>query len=543
MSDLGNNPGSALTRRRLLQAGAGGVLGIGAAGLLGACGGDDGGGGTPASKDSGGEGTPKRGGALVVSMITGGSTETLVPGLSVSEPDIVRAELLYDPLFRLDHELNAAPALAESAEPNSDGTMWTVKLRQGALWHDGREVSADDLVYSINAWCDDKSNYSASTMRRMVDVKGVRKRDASTVEVPMNLPVGDFPILTAFYGYSVLPDGAKPKEMLAKPVGSGPWKYESFKPGARSVFTANKEYWVHDGPYIDELTIDSSFTEESARLNSLLSGQSQVMQAIPFALARRQKDAGQIKLLEATGTSFQCFAMRVDEGPLTDVRVRQALRLLADRQQFVDQILNGYGEAADDLPCRGAKYFAEEFKREQDVEQAKSLLKEAGQENLSVQLDTSNVLDGLVEAATLFQQQAKQAGVSVNVNRIDPGTYFSITPGRWLSYPFSSSFWVNGTASLSLYYLNVLSRDAPYNETGWKDPESEKLLLDAIGTVDEAQATEKWREVQRLQFDQGGFLVYANQTYVDGLAKEVNGIKPSKASWLGGFELHDAWLA
>ena len=73
-------------------------------------------------------------------MITGGSTETLVPGLSVSEPDIVRAELLYDPLFRLDDELNAAPALAESAEPNADGTKWTVKLRQGAVWHDGREV-------------------------------------------------------------------------------------------------------------------------------------------------------------------------------------------------------------------------------------------------------------------------------------------------------------------------------------------------------------------------------------------------------------------
>ena len=139
----------------------------------------------------------------------------------------------------------------------------------------------------------------------------------------MNLPVGDFPILTAFYGYSVLPDGAKPKQMLAKPVGSGPWKYESFKPGARSVFTANKDYWVHDGPYIDELTIDSSFTEESARLNSLLSGQSKVMQAIPFALARRQKDAGQIKLLEATGTSFQCFAMRVGRGS-ADRRPRAA---------------------------------------------------------------------------------------------------------------------------------------------------------------------------------------------------------------------------
>ena len=539
MTDPDRTDGGQLTRRRLIELGAQGTLGMTAAGWLAACGSSD----DDAQQQGDGATKPKRGGALTMTMITGGSTETLVPGLAVTEPDIARAELLFDPLFRLDPDLGATPAVAESAEPNGDGTMWTVRIRQGAEWHDGRTVDADDLVYSLNSWTNEKENYTAATMARVMDVKGVRKRDARTVEVPMNLPVGDFPILTAFYGFAVLPDGAKPKEILSNPIGTGPWKFKSFKPGARSVFTANRNYWIHGGPYINELTVDSSFTEESARLNSLLSGQSQVMQAMPFALARRQKESGQIKLLEATGTSFQCFAMRIDSGPFKDVRVRQALRLLTDRQAFVDQILNGFGEPGDDLPSRGAKYYADEFKREQDVEQAKSLLKAAGQENLSVRLDTSNVLDGLVEASTLYQQQAKQAGVDVRINRIDPGTYFSVTPGRWLSYPFSATFWVNGTASLALYYLNALSRDAPYNETAWKDPAADKLLFEAIGTVDEQQAQEKWREVQRLQFDEGGYLVYANQTYVDGLAKTVNGLEPSKAAWVSGFELHNAWLS
>jgi peptide/nickel transport system substrate-binding protein len=160
-----------------------------------------------------------------------------------------------------------------------------------------------------------------------------------------------------------------------------------------------------------------------------------------------------------------------------------------------------------------------------------------------VQLDTSNILDGLVDASTLYQQQAKQAGVDVRINRIDPGTYFSVTPGRWLSYPFSATFWVNGTASLGLYYLNVLSKDAPYNETAWKDSASDKLLLEAIGTIDEQAATEKWREVQQTQFERGGYLVYANQAYVDGIVKEVNGVEPSKAGWVGSYALHNAWLA
>jgi peptide/nickel transport system substrate-binding protein len=539
MSDEHSREG--LTRRRLIGVGTQGAMGMTAAGWLAACGGAKKRTATTTTDNAAAK--PKRGGALVMSMITGGTTETLVPGLAVTEPDIARGELLFDPLFRLDRELKAKAAVAESAEPSSDGTVWTVRLRQGAVWHNGRAVNADDLVYSINAWTDPKQNYTASTMARVIDVKGVRKRDAMTVEVPMKLPVGDFPILTAFYGFAVLPDGATPKSILKNPVGTGPWKYKSFKAGARSVFTANREYWEHGGPYADELTLDSSFTEESARLNSLLSGQSQIMQAMPFALARRQKEAGQIKLLEATGTSFQCFAMRTDSGPLKDVRVRQALRLLADRKAFVDQILNGFGAPGDDLPCRGAKYYAEDLKRTQDVEQAKSLLKQAGQSDLRIRLDTSNVLDGLVDASTLYQQQAKAAGVQVRINRIDPGTYFSVTPGRWLSYPFSATFWVNGTASLSLYYLNVLSKDAPYNETGWKQPAADKLLQEAIGTVDEGQAQQKWRDVQQLQFDEGGYLVYANQAYVDGLAKQVNGLEPSKSAWLSGFELHNAWLS
>jgi peptide/nickel transport system substrate-binding protein len=153
------------------------------------------------------------------------------------------------------------------------------------------------------------------------------------------------------------------------------------------------------------------------------------------------------------------------------------------------------------------------------------------------------VLDGLVDAATLYQQDARQAGVTVDVNRIDAASYFTVTSGRWLSYPFSSSYWVNGTAALSLYYLNVLTSKAPYNETHWGDPQSDRLLFDAIGTLDDAAATDKWREVQRLQFERGGYIIYGTQSYVDGLAQNVHGLKPSKATWLGGVHLVDAWVA
>jgi peptide/nickel transport system substrate-binding protein len=529
-TDLDYLIGSPITRKELLKAGA---LGLSSAVFLGS--------GTAEAALRAAQAPPKRGGSLVMSMITGGSTETVVPGLGLSLPDIVRAQLLFDAPFWLDRNLKAVPRLAESAEPNRDGSVWTIRLRDGAVWHNGRTVNADDLLYSIRSWTHEKENYTATTMQRVIDVNRVRKRDNRTVEVPLKVRVGDFPILTAYFAFAVIPAGATPKSLRQNPIGTGPWKFKSFTPGQRSVFTANRDYWEHGGPYLDELTIDSSFNDETARLNSLLSGQSQIMQNMPFTQARAQLKAHQVNVLKSTGPTFQTFAMRVDKPPFNDVRVRQALRLILDRPQFVTQVLDGFGVPGNDLPGHDAQYFASDFQRHQDIPRAKALLKAAGHEGLTVQLDTAPLVDGLVQAATLFQEQAKKAGVTINVKNNDPATYFNL--GRWLVYPFSTTFWVDSTASLPLYYLDVLSRQAPYNETHWKNAKSEKLLGEAIAASNTNTAREKWHEVQRMQFEQGGYIIYADTDYLDGLAKQVRGLNPSKAYWCDGMKLHNVWLA
>jgi len=530
-SDLEHLINSPLTRAQLLKAGALGALGLSAAELFAA---SDAAAFLDATR-------PKRGGSVVMSMITGGSTETLVPGLGLSLPDIVRAQLLYDTPFWVDRNLQAKPRLAEFGEPSRKGSVWTIRLRDGAEWHNGRTVNADDLIYSMRAWTHDKENYTAATARRVIDVKGLRKRDKRTVEVPLNFRVGNLPLVTAYFAFAVIPEGSTPKSLARNPIGTGPWKYKSFTPGKRSVFAANRNYWEHGGPYLDELTIDSSFNDEAARLNSLLSGQSQILQNMPFTQARAQLRGNQVNVLRSHGPTFQTFAMRVDKAPFNDIRVRQALRLILDRPKFVTQVLNGFGVPGNDLPCRGAQYYADFLHRDENIPRAKALLKAAGHEGLTVQLDTAPIVDGLVQAATLFQQQAKKAGVTINVKNNDPATYFNL--GRWLVYPFSTTFWVDSTWSMPLYYLNVLSRQAVFNETHWKKAKSDKLLFDAIAALDSKVARDKWDEVQRIQFDEGGYITYAYTDYLDGLAKNVRGLKPSKAYWCDGMQLHNVWLA
>ena len=96
---------------------------------------------------------------------------------------------------------------------------------------------------------------------------------------------------------------------------------------------------------------------------------------------------------------------------------------------------------------------------------------------------------------------------------------------------------------MPLYDLNVLSREAVFNETHWKNARSDKLLFEAIAALDSKTAREKWIQVQRMQFNQGGYITYAYTDYLDGLAKNVRGLRPSKAYWCDGMQLHNVWLA
>ena len=159
--------------------------------------------------------------------------------------------------------------------------------------------------------------------------------------------------------------------------------------------------------------------------------------------------------------------MAVDEPPFDDVRVRQAFRLIADRQALIDGALSGYGTIGNDLAGSGLPYYMEACRgARQDLDRARALLAEAGQENLEVTLHTSDIVPGFVEAATLFAEQAKAAGVTVNIKREAANAYFN-TVLLYTKLPFAQSFWTY--SSLAAWYTQSLLSDAVWNETHFRD--------------------------------------------------------------------------
>jgi peptide/nickel transport system substrate-binding protein len=492
-------------------------------------------------------GTPVRGGTLTVGVISGGSSENLFPGTALTTPDFCRDYNLYDLLFYTGTDINPIkPGLALSAEPNKDATVWTFKLRSGVVWHDGKPFNADDVVYNFKVlWSNLNLNYSSAILTGIVNFAGVRKIDNLTVSVPLNRSVAQFPTLFTFYNFPIVQKGATMKSTAAHPIGTGPFKYVSFTPGSRSIFKANKNYWDSGKPYVDTLVVDSSFTNTNSILNALLSGSINLFPTLPFVNAREQLTSKQVQILESpVAAESYMFAMRVDKGPFADNRVRQAFKLLVNRQKMIDGAWSGFGTVANDLLCPGTEYYASDLKRTQDVGKAKSLFKAAGVLGHTFVLPTTNFLPGMVESATILAQQAVAAGVKVSVQVKSASTYFT-TAGGFGTRPFGQE--VNQpAASLLTYYLAEYTKTAPYPDTHWGFQKggaaSENLISQAIAATDPARAKELWHQCQQQQFDQGGYLVWGNAPYVDAAANNVRGLSAGAGFSYNNWRLCDGWI-
>ena len=522
-----------LTRRKLIERAAATGLALSASGVLAACGGDDDE-QIAATTGQATDGEATRGGRLRVGHVGAGKGESFNPARGSSFIDASRYYNVFDPLSRVGPTLEVEPGLALEWTPNGDSTVWMVALRPDVTWHDGKPFTADDVIYTFGEMADPKHVSHASVTN--INLRDVRKIDDLTLEIPLKSP--NARLFDSFVQQNtvIVQDGAKD---FTNPVGTGAFMFDSFAVGERSLCVRNPNYWDEGKPYVDEWE-DISIDDNAARLNALLAGEIDMMSQLPFAQAKQQQELGEIQVISAESPAIQVILMAVDIAPFDDVRVRQAFRLIADRQALIDGALFGFGSLGNDLAGKGLPFFAEDLPvREQDLEQAKALLAEAGQENLSVTLHTSDIVPGFVEAATLFAEQAKGAGVTVEVKKEPANAYFD-TSLLYTKLDFAQSFWT--FSSIPIWYEQALLSDAVWNETHWREKQFDQKIRDAQGAPDEETATELWHQIQQTQYDEGGYIVWANQNLVDAASQQVQGIVPSSFFNLGGWNYRDVWL-
>ena len=514
-----------LTRRDVLKGAA--VLGAGAAlgPALAACGGSD---GTEASPSAPATAGPKMGGDLRVAASEGSTKEDLdVHAAAITTTAMAFRFNLYDSLLEFSPEGVLGMALAESVTPNDKGDQYTVKLKPELVFHDGSPVDADAVVYSFNRILDPKKPGLAAQQLRGLTQSGVKKLDDLTVQFDLEQVNAIFPEALSNYAAGIVPVSYDPKVGQGV-IGTGPFKLASpgdFRPGEQAVFTKHDEYWREGGgPYVDTLTM-IEFNETTAQVNALLSGRVDYCLMVPGPQIKVAEAEG-FKRLEAKTGSWIPFTMNLDTRPFDDVKVRQAFRLMVDRPEIIAQAAGDLAWVGNDMYGPFDPGYPKDLpQREQDLEQAKSLLKQAGYDgDLKVVLTTStSVSSNAPAAATVFAQKAKGAGVDVKVNNVRGDVFWG---DQYLKYPFAMDNW--GTRGYLAQAGMGTFPGAVYDETHFAKhyPEWVKIVEEAYQTVDDTTRNELIGEASALEYDAGGYIIYMFDKQVDMHSDTVAGTVP-----------------
>ena len=308
-----------------------------------------------------------------------GEKQSMDPADMHSGDDAYHTFAVYNRLVDLDDNFNVLPELATEWSASEDGLTWTFKLREGVKFHSGKDFSSADVVYTFKRLLDEKTGSGARAVMEFLDPDGIAAPDANTVTFTTKTPVVELPILITNKFTNIVPDGAKQEDLRKKGDGTGPFMQEEFTPNAPvRILRKNPNYWDAGKPKAECLKITVA-QEAVAGVSAIKSGEVDLMLNVDPSVIPALKDDPSVSLLETAASNSMTISMWVDTKPFDDIKVREALKAVVDRQAMIDTVLLGFGEPGADNPVpvpNPASYVKEAPK--QDIELAKKLLAEAG---------------------------------------------------------------------------------------------------------------------------------------------------------------------
>ena len=518
---LGEAPDVIMSRRQLLHAGAA----AGTALLLSACGR----GGSSASGDRA-VGTPRPGGMLTVGALGRASAVSRDPhGVQVNESDYLIISLVYDTLTVPGESPIVAPRLATSWEPSADLRRWRFELAEGVRFHDGAPLTSDDVVWSLR-----RLRESAIGVSRLpgIDARGITPDGPRAVVVESNYPNSAIPVLMRLTTFVI-------KNGTTDPVGSpgtGPFKLEWFRDGnARLVRNGD---WFGGRALLDAIEV-RILESPYAMANAALSGEIDLASNVGTVAARVAEGQDGVKIVRRPNDTALMVVMRAADGPYADPRVREAFRLAVNREAMVRQVLGGYGSVGNDILGTADPAYARDLpQRTQDVARAGALLSEAGfNRSIPYQILTTEDVPGLVESATLFAQQLQSVGVKIQVVEQESSTFLGQSKGK---APLYTSYY--GTNDSVIYSAGkLLLSDSPVNEAAWHDPAFDNAYHLALSTADPERDTRLMHDLQRIEYEGSGYLLWGMAEGMDIAKSTVQGL-PQLPGY-GRVQLEHAWLS
>ncbi len=479
----------------------------------------------------------KKGGILKMGMGGGESTDTLDPGLADGPVAFAINRQWGDTLVNVSPTGEIEPRLATAATPNEDGTEWTFTIREGVKFHDGSDLTPDDVVATLKRHSDENAKSGAQGI-----MQGIASMEVSGQDVILKLATGnaDLPYLISDYHLVIQPNGGLDAPNAG--IGTGPWKLTSEEAGVRYAFEKNSNDWDPDRGHYDGVEI-LVINDSTARTSALQSGQVHMINRVDPKVAKLLGRAPGVNVKNVSGRGHYVFIMHCNTAPFDNKDLRLALKYAINRQELVDKILDGFGGLGNDIPINASYPLFDETlpQREFSVEKAAEHYKASGHDGSPIELLVADgAFPGAVDAASLFQQTAQQAGIPLEIKRVPDDGYWSDV---WNVKPFCASYWGGRPVQDQMYSTAYLS-DADWNDTRFFNEEFDGIILEARGETDIVRRKELYARAARILHDEGGLICPMFNDFIDAHTDDVAGwIEDPNYEMMGGFASSKTWFA
>ncbi|MCC6791594.1 MAG: hypothetical protein IT336_07920 [Thermomicrobiales bacterium] len=481
--------------------------------------------------------TPKPGGTLKVGMQSdpGGLDAVLLSATALWHV----VEHIYNRLTRIMPDLSVAPELAETIDISEDGLTYTFKLRSGVTFHNGRELVADDVVYSFKRLVDPAiASPSADDLASMADVVA---QDASTVVLTLKAPDASFLSNIANASCNIVPQEvvAESGDLSQVAVGTGPFMFKEYLPNTSVTLEKNPNYWEAGLPLVDALELIIA-SDDTSRTTAVVTGTVDMIEYAPLRDIEILEADDSIVLAGDSNTNIRYLSFNFQREPFQDVRVRKAISMVIDREAVLGPAVFGHGTPVQTIwpPDYWAALPGDI--PPVDIEGAKALLAEAGYpDGFKTTISSWAAYSFLNAAAVVIQEQLKQIGIEAELVLLETATMI-----EKVHSPASADYDMAVTGTSGHIDPHALVQnfvtDAGGNTMFYSNPALDELVNTGYTTTDQAARTEIYHQIQTILLEDLPWvsLFVANQfeamkTYVKGYYHTPNGSNVAlKETWL-----------
>ncbi len=470
--------------------------------------------------------TPSKGGHMRLAMGHGSTSDTLDPATLTNGLQWVVAYGVANTLTELDAAGNLVGSLATEWSSSPDATVWTFKLRDGVEFHNGKTMTTEDVIASLNYH---RGEESTSVAKPVMDAVTDIKVDGNTIVVTLSAGNADFPFNFNEATFGIYP--ASDNGIDWKAGGTGGYVLKNEAPGQRYEFERNANYWKDGAAHADTIDLQS-ILDPAARQNALITGEVDCIDRVELkTLALMSRTPG-VVIEEGAGPLHYTFPMMTQVAPFDNVEMRKAMKFALNRQDIVDKILFGHGVVGNDHPIGPSyRYHAADIEQNTyDPDKARHHWQKSGLGDITIDLSSSDAAyGGALDAAVLYQASAKEAGININVVREPNDGYWSDV---WMAKPWCASYW-GGYSTEDTMFTTGFAAGAAWNDTQWDNAHFNDLMLSARAELDQNLRAEMYREMQIILRDEGGHIVpmFANEVHARN-----EKIGHGDLSWTRGFD-------